>query len=362
VDLSDVNTAVELLRKLKPDVVVSSPPCQDFYNAGNGGTGERAALTVAFAEIVAAVKPQYFAMENVAPCRTSPEYAEARDIIKAAGYGLSETVLDASLCGVPQSRRRFFCIGVLGDADGVVLPYLVAGLSEKPMTVRDYLGSSFEYYYTRNRYHHCQSIHSVDVPAPTVTRTGNNLEGTIPAGYTGNTKDPVSVTDPRVHVLTTLERAAIQTFPADYNWGNVPKELQELMIGNAVPPKLAEVVARALLTYDKSREPIGSLDTDVSTESTRATHQPSRIYIGHGGGAMANNRSECVEDLAFAHLQSQMNEAAYKSGRVTEAMYNFAKEKLHISIEKLTSLCYPICNDVGEVGITDGFKENPATA
>ena len=34
-----------------------------------------------------------------------------------AGYGLTERVLDASL-RVPQKRRRFFCIGLLGEEDG----------------------------------------------------------------------------------------------------------------------------------------------------------------------------------------------------------------------------------------------------
>lgn len=38
-------------------------------------------------------------------------------LFRNAGYGLSQVVLDASRCGVPQKRKRFFLIGELNGED-----------------------------------------------------------------------------------------------------------------------------------------------------------------------------------------------------------------------------------------------------
>jgi DNA (cytosine-5)-methyltransferase 1 len=73
---------------------------------------------------VAALRPLAYVMENVDRTARSSAYQRARALLKEAGYGITETVLDASCYGVPQRRKRFFSIGVLGEADGFLLPYL----------------------------------------------------------------------------------------------------------------------------------------------------------------------------------------------------------------------------------------------
>ncbi|MGN1199831.1 MAG: DNA cytosine methyltransferase, partial [Thermoguttaceae bacterium] len=139
-DLSDVDSSVKEIRKFRPDVIIGGPPCQDFSHAGKRTEAGRAALTDAFALIVAAVKPKFFVMENVDRARRSRAYADARAIFKKAGYGLTEVTLDASLCGAPQKRKRFICFGKMKEEDGFALEEFAAGLSEKPMTLRDYFG------------------------------------------------------------------------------------------------------------------------------------------------------------------------------------------------------------------------------
>jgi len=139
-DLSDVPTAVNVLGRHQIDIIAGEPPCQDFSAAGPRTEGARADLTLAFARIVAEVKPKAVIMENVAQIVGSAAYAEARRVFKEAGYGLTERVLDASRCGVPQNRRRFFCIGIHGAEDGVLDTAIDARLSAKPMSIRDYLG------------------------------------------------------------------------------------------------------------------------------------------------------------------------------------------------------------------------------
>jgi DNA (cytosine-5)-methyltransferase 1 len=83
-------------------VIIGGPPCQDFSSAGkrNEDLG-RGDLSITFAEIVANVSSQWFVLENVELFRKSQKYQEFRQIIKSAGYGITEKVLDASLQRFP---------------------------------------------------------------------------------------------------------------------------------------------------------------------------------------------------------------------------------------------------------------------
>ena len=107
-DISNWEAVAMELKESKPDIVIGGPPCQDFSDAGLRVEGKRAKLTSCFAHIVATLQPKYFVMENVPRALKSKAYAEAEGIFKKAGYGLTKVILDASLCGVPQARSRFF--------------------------------------------------------------------------------------------------------------------------------------------------------------------------------------------------------------------------------------------------------------
>lgn len=244
-DLSDVDASVELIRDYRPDIIIGGPPCQDFSHAGKRIEAARASLTDSYASIIATILPKYFVMENVARAQNSNAYAQARKIFKEAGYGLTERVLTASLCGVPQRRKRFFCIGILGEQDGFLDETLTSRLAKKEMTVRDYLGDSLdtEYYYRHPRNYSRRAVYSIDEPAPTM----RGVNRPIPAGYPGHPKDACAI-GPQVRPLTTLERSLIQTFPANFKWTG-SKTDREQMIGNAVPVNLGKFVAKALLAY-----------------------------------------------------------------------------------------------------------------
>ena len=241
-DLSDVDSSVKEIRKFRPDVIIGGPPCQDFSHAGKLTEAGRAALTDAFALIVAAVKPKFFVMENVDRARRSRAYADARAIFKKAGYGLTEVTLDASLCGAPQKRKRFICFGKMKEEDGFALEEFAAGLSEKPMTLRDYFGDSlgFEFYYRHPRNYTRRAVFSIDEPAPTM----RGVNRPIPKGYPGHPQDSCPVSE-SLHALTTPERALIQTFPPDFKWVGTKTAIEQ-MIGNAVPVNLAQYVAKVV--------------------------------------------------------------------------------------------------------------------
>lgn len=241
-DLSQVEEAVKMIRPYAVDGIIGGPPCQDFSHAGKRIESGRAALTDCYAQIVAAVNPAFFVMENVDRAQKSAAYLSARNILKEAGYGLTEIVLDASLCGVPQKRKRFICFGVKGAADNAALPHFHREMSSAPMTLRDFFGDAlgFEYYYRHPRNYSRRAVFSIDEPAPTM----RGVNRPVPKGYKGNKNDACPIS-PQVHALTCGERALIQTFPKDFKWvGN--KTDMEQMIGNAVPVNLAQFVAKVV--------------------------------------------------------------------------------------------------------------------
>ena len=251
-DLSNVKSAVEQIRRFSPELIIGGPPCQDFSHAGKRVESSRASLTESYAKIIENIKPQYFVMENVDRAQKSKAFEKAENIFKNAGYGLTKIVLDASKCGVPQKRKRFFCIGALGKDDDFMKKNLESGLSQKSTTLRDYFGDTldFEYYYRHPRNYNRRAIFSIDEPAPTI----RGVNRPVPKGYHGHPNDACPISE-NVRALTTLERSLIQTFPATFKWcGN--KTEKEQMIGNAVPVKLAEYVALKLKQYIISQEVI----------------------------------------------------------------------------------------------------------
>lgn len=245
IDLSDVETATKLIAEDRPDIIIGGPPCQDFSSAGKRIESERANLTKCYAKIICEVKPMIFVMENVARAASSNAYKEARAILKEGGYGLTETVIDASYCGVPQSRKRFVCIGAINMKDGFLDEIVHSNLSEKQLTVREYFGDSldFDYYYRHPRNYTRRGIFSIDEPAPTI----RGVNRPVPSGYVGNPNDACPI-NAKIRSLTTLERSMIQTFPPTFKWIGTKTD-KEQMIGNAVPVNLAKYIAQCIIQF-----------------------------------------------------------------------------------------------------------------
>ena len=245
-DLSD-KKMVGIIQNLTPDIIIGGPPCQDFSSAGyRDETMGRAALSKTYTDIVTTAKPKYFVMENVPRIRTSQTYQYVRTELKKAGYGLTEHILDASYCGVPQKRKRFFLIGCLDAEDNFLEKYLLQGLSEKPMTIHDYLGDSLgvEYYFRIPRSYNRRAIFSIFEPCQTI----RGVDRPIPPNYKKHPQDPVDI-GPLVRALTPKERSYMQTFPEDFIFEENKTNTNQ-MIGNAVPVKLAEYVASAIKKYE----------------------------------------------------------------------------------------------------------------
>jgi len=232
------------LKTLRPDVIIGGPPCQDFSSAGKRIEAGRADLTNSFAQIVTKIKPKAFVMENVERARLSITYAKAKSILSKSGYQLTELLLNASFFGVPQIRKRLFCIGTLNGADDCgVAENIAAMASAQPMTVREYLGEEFgvQYYYRHPRNYSRRAIYSIDEPSATI----RGVNRPVPPGYPGHPNDACKVT-PSLRPLTMAERARIQTFPRSFQLVGNKSEVEQL-IGNAVPVELARIVGIGLL-------------------------------------------------------------------------------------------------------------------
>lgn len=266
-DLSNVDRAIEAIGPYAPDMIIGGPPCQDFSSAGkrneDNGRGD---LTVCFAHIVATIRPKWFVMENVERILKTNKLKEAMAIFHEAGYGMTQQVLNAALCGVPQRRKRFVMIGKIGAKDDFIKEEINNSLSDHEMTVAEYFGErlDIQYYYRHPRSYVRRGIFSVNEPSATI----RGVNRPLPQGYKPHPGDPVQSVD-GIRPLTTKERSMIQTFPEDFSFDGTKTNVEQ-MIGNAVPVNLGYFIADAIFRYSGEQkkvftrqEPIAQLELDL---------------------------------------------------------------------------------------------------
>jgi len=245
-DLLNVNEAIDHISGYKPDIIIGGPPCQDFSSAGKRREGKNADLTSAFASIVVGCNPKIVVMENVPRARASGTFRNAHRKLAQRGYDSFQTVLDASLCGAPQIRKRFFYVAwkpELGRSLHDVAEYFCAALSTKRLTVRDYMEDELdiEHYYRHPRNYSRRGVFSIDEPSPTI----RGVNRPVPPNYRGHPLDTAPVAS--VRPLTTYERSRIQTFPKSWKWKpHSAKTDSEQLVGNAVPAEMGRFVAQGV--------------------------------------------------------------------------------------------------------------------
>ena len=102
------------------DLLVGGPCCQSFSVAGKRGAFEddRGNLFFNYIQILEAKRPRYFIAENV-PNLLGISQGECFRIllekICELGYSMCWSVLNSAGFGIPQSRRRLFLVGYLGN-------------------------------------------------------------------------------------------------------------------------------------------------------------------------------------------------------------------------------------------------------
>ena len=288
--LRDVSTisGEELNALWSPGVVrllAGCAPCQPFSSYANTATVDKAKwrLLQEFARLVDESRPDLVTMENVPRLQKAQPFKDFLRALKRGEYQVAYAVLNAADYGTPQQRKRLVlvasrlgpvtvpepthkgaenwvtvrqAVGRLkklkdGQASKDDPLHIASALSDlnrarirasKPGgTWRDWPEQLVAACHQRESGKHSSGVYGRmewDKPAPTMTTLCN--------GY-GNGR----FGHPEQHRGITLREAAIfQSFPETYRFTPEGEEVSirrvARLIGNAVPPKLGEAVAKAL--------------------------------------------------------------------------------------------------------------------
>lgn len=280
---------------LEINMIIGGPPCQGFSNKGKnlGLKDPRNFLFLEYIEIVKAIKPEIFIIENVKnliSCAKGYFLEEIKERLNALGYQLSYQILNAKDYGVPQNRERAFIVGasrfsfdfnLLEPSQSVNVQDAISDLaylcSNEGAFESDYLNpiqSSYQALmrkdspklYNHQATNHSQAaleklklinkeqgkeclpknLHGKQQFKSTWGRLNwNRISPTIDTRF--DTPSNGTNSHPELHrSITPREAARIQSFSDNYIfYGNKTSVCKQ--IGNAVPPLLALAIGKAIL-------------------------------------------------------------------------------------------------------------------
>lgn len=266
------------------DIVLAGFPCQPFSNAGNrkGVHDSRGMLYQECLRIVEAKKPSVFLFENVKGLMSS-KYVDGRRLVDVIvsdldtiGYNVTYKVVNASDYSVPQNRQRLIMVGIRKDYGlyfqfppveeqrNLTLRYILDIPADVPNQVDWPLSPQALSMIS----HIPQGGSWKDVPyeqlPPRFKRIRDNMQRYhSPNFYRRFSMDEINGTitasaQPEncgiIHPIhnrryTIREVARIQTFPDDFIFiDDSMKNITAMykVIGNAVPVKLANTIAKAI--------------------------------------------------------------------------------------------------------------------
>ncbi len=290
--------------------LIGGPPCQGFSESNRRNrtpSNPRNHMYREFVRFLAVMQPAWFVLENVNGIKTVAKGAILEQIVAAIvnlGYELNYASLNAADHGVPQHRRRLFIVGNrLGLT--IQIPKPSHGVDKLPLVnVREAIedlavlpnGADVDYlpyppqdgrlsaYQAEMRancdFHDLQgnlvtrNNEAVVARYPLVPSGGNwtsipprlmknytdasrchtgiyyRLRWDEPSKVIGNFRKNMLIHPSQDRGLSVREAARIQSFPDDYVFlGSIG--FQQQQVADAVPPKLAQAVAQALLAANR---------------------------------------------------------------------------------------------------------------
>lgn len=229
------------------DIIIGGPPCQPFSRFGNqmGIEDARDGFPV-FIDAVKRLQPKVFLFENVANLlgRHKWYFELIVNSLKALGYNVAYSILNAVDYGVPQNRERLICVGSRCE-------FRFPRKELRRITVDDAIGDTRldrepadkiltprqdEYIAVYEAKSHCVTPRDLHPDRPARTITCRNL-----AGATSDMQR-VRLSDGSRRRITTREAARLQSFPDWFEFAGTESK-QFYQIGNAVPPLLAYKLA-----------------------------------------------------------------------------------------------------------------------
>ncbi len=252
------------------DLLAGGPPCQPFSVAGRrrGLEDIRGDLIFDFVRLLAESEADAFVFENVpnlAAVSGGEVVATLKRSIPEAGYSAAEAIFFAADYGVPQMRKRLFVVGAR-DRTIPMPPEATHGSETSLLGTGPYVTASevlddlpdVEVPEAEAVPNHEPTFHSeqmLDVfatlePGKRDPKSRHDrlhpdrLGYTLRAG-TGNFSPLRPVHHRYDRVLSVRECARLQSFPDTFIWPDTMARLQQYrQVGNAVPPLLAQAVAR----------------------------------------------------------------------------------------------------------------------
>ena len=283
------------------DIIVGGPPCQGFSGLNRWPKQledePRNKLFFQFLRFVSKLKPKAILIENVRQILTSKNgFAKNKicEMLDEMGYNASYAVLNAADFGVPQNRQRAFFIGInkeLGRFDfekmskyhkkKVTVEEAISDISEieeqaksdlngynyvlgeikseyqKKMRDRDILNNHLIYYPTESVQTKIKHVPEGGnwrcVPEELFKSKRDNRHSNYLKRLDSKSQSITIDTGHNVYfhpkfnrVPTIRESARIQSFPDSFFFtGNKGEQFRQ--VGNAVPPLLAEALAKEIM-------------------------------------------------------------------------------------------------------------------
>lgn len=259
------------------DILVGGPPCQGHSDLNNRTrrTDPRNALLLKMVRAAELWMPDAIIIENVQGIRHDSEnvVGTAESLLEKLGYAVDQDLIEMSVLGLPQRRRRFVLIASLSR--DVKIAALTKEFETEPRTVRwavedlqeetncsvlhspstattrnrrriDYLFENDLYDLPdserpkchREKPHSYKSVYGRlrwDAPSQTIT-TGFGCMGQ------GRYVHPT-----QRRTITPHEAARLQFIPDFFDFATESRSALTKMIANAVPPKLSYVLTLGLL-------------------------------------------------------------------------------------------------------------------
>ena len=283
-DVSNIDPCVIRGAFSRPTVslLVGCPPCQPFSTYSQGSrAGERArdwTLVETFAQLVRDTMPDLVSLENVPALRRQLVYRNLRNALR--GYYVRDDVVDCSILGVPQTRRRLV---LMASRFGPIEPLSNTG---RIVTVREAIGHLPEIRagetHSGDSMHVASRLSAINLSRIRASRPGGTWRDwpaslrarcherdggkTYPAVYGRMGWDAPAPTittqffgygngrfghPEQDRAISLREAAILQTFPNNYEFVTKGERASfswlGRVIGNAVPVTIGEAVARALV-------------------------------------------------------------------------------------------------------------------
>jgi DNA (cytosine-5)-methyltransferase 1 len=283
-------------------LLAGGPPCQGFSVQRRGSdVDERNDLVLQYAKLVLALRPNYFLMENVsgiAGKRGRAFLSELFDITAKAGYWIHRKLIDAADYGVPQRRVRLFLVGERMDSP---IPFFkfpnpttpdetqrntvrsaIGHLPIPPEDGSDYPGiphhrrdrlseinqrrlmalqeGQGREYLPEELLANCHRVSAEVIGHRNVygRMAWDQVSPTITAKFDSFTRGKFGHPD-QIRSISLREGALLQTFPADFLFAGTKVEVAR-QIGNAVPPRLAELLGRQIINCDREKKRLENID------------------------------------------------------------------------------------------------------